>query len=108
MRILPESLLGSVGLEGYAMPIAGRPFGHVLLDISAARDDLAFEPEPFETWMATTARGCAADLRGRIQQATPPARPDRGGAQLSHGYRAGPAAPYRQPRKSLNAAPQHE
>jgi len=59
MRV-PEGLLAAAGLGSYAMPIAGRPFGHVLLDISAARRDFGFAPEPFETWMATTAQGCAA------------------------------------------------
>jgi nucleoside-diphosphate-sugar epimerase len=57
---IPEHLLSEAGLPGYAMPIAGRPFGHVLLDIDAARRDLGFAPLPFETWMSTTAQGCAA------------------------------------------------
>jgi len=57
---IPEDLLPPAGLGSYAMPIVGRPFGHVLLDTSAARRDFDFAPEAFETWMATTARGCAA------------------------------------------------
>lgn len=66
---IPEELLGAAGLAGYAMPIAGRPFGHVLLDIGAARTEIGFEPAPFETWMRATARGCAS---------APPARDSEG------------------------------
>jgi nucleoside-diphosphate-sugar epimerase len=57
---VPESLLAAKGLPDYAMPIVGRPFGHVLLDISAARREFGFAPEPFETWVGATACGCAA------------------------------------------------
>jgi nucleoside-diphosphate-sugar epimerase len=56
---IPESLLPEVGLQAYAMPIAGRPFGHALLDTSAARADLGFEPAPFDQWIGQTAVGCA-------------------------------------------------
>jgi len=40
--------------------VAGRPFGHILLDLSAARCDLGFEPEPEDTWLRATLEGCAA------------------------------------------------
>lgn len=57
---IPEELLAPAGLDGYALPIAGRPFGHLLLDTGAARRDLGFEPTAFEDWMRLTAAGCAA------------------------------------------------
>ena len=72
---IPEALLAAAGLPGYAMPISGRPFGHVLLDTSSARQDFGFSPEPYETWIGATARGCAA---------APP-------AQESQGYTDRPA-----------------
>lgn len=56
---IPESLLSAVGLGEYKMPIAGKPFGHFLMDISRARQDLAFEPTPADRWLEATARGCA-------------------------------------------------
>ena len=46
-------------LLGYHMPIAGRAFGHVLLDGCAARADLGFEPADAATWLRETALGCA-------------------------------------------------
>jgi nucleoside-diphosphate-sugar epimerase len=61
---LPES-----ALHGYTMPIAGRPLGHVLLDCTAIRTDLGFEPTPEATWLVHTVRGCAAN---------PPASPSAG------------------------------
>ena len=69
---VPERDLATLGLLDYQMPIAGRPFGHVLLDICAARADLGFEPQPESTWLIQTARGCAAN---------PPSRPSPGYAQ---------------------------
>jgi nucleoside-diphosphate-sugar epimerase len=57
---IPESLLGPAGLDGYQMPIAGRPFGYMLMDTSAARADLGLEATPLRDWVATTALGCAA------------------------------------------------
>lgn len=57
---LPEELLPRLGLDGYTMPIAGRPFGHFLMDLTAAYRDLNFTPTPLEQWMGETARGCAA------------------------------------------------
>jgi nucleoside-diphosphate-sugar epimerase len=58
---MPENELRSVGLEGYALPIAGRPFGHVLLDLSAASRDFGFEPRSEDVWLARTISGCAAN-----------------------------------------------
>jgi hypothetical protein len=57
---VPEEDLTAFGLEGYALPVAGRPFGHVLLDLSAARRDVGFEPRPEAEWLQSTIRGCAA------------------------------------------------
>jgi nucleoside-diphosphate-sugar epimerase len=54
---------------GYLLPVAGRPFGHVLLDCSAIRYELGFEPSPPSVWLADTLRGCAAD---------PPEQPSAG------------------------------
>lgn len=56
----PEQSTQALGLEGYALPIAGRPFGHVLLDLSAIRTDVGFEPSPEATWLGETIAGCAA------------------------------------------------
>jgi nucleoside-diphosphate-sugar epimerase len=56
-------------LPGYHMPIAGRAFGHVLLDGCAARADLGFEPVTESTWLVETVQGCAA---------TPPSTPSAG------------------------------
>jgi nucleoside-diphosphate-sugar epimerase len=58
---VPEHNLAARGLPDYHMPIAGRPFGHVLLDTCAARADLGFEPQPESTWLVETVRGCAAN-----------------------------------------------
>jgi len=57
---IPEHLLAPAGLEGYTMPIAGRPFGHFLMDLTAAYRYLDFRPAPLEQWIGETARGCAA------------------------------------------------
>ena len=57
---IPEDSLERVGLPGYLLPVAGRPFGHVLLDIAAIRCELGFEPSPESIWLAETVRGCAA------------------------------------------------
>jgi nucleoside-diphosphate-sugar epimerase len=57
---LAEDALTSVGLPGYTLPIAGRPFGHVLLDLGAIRCDLGFEPSPESVWLRHTVAGCAA------------------------------------------------
>ena len=51
------------------MPIAGRPFGHFLMDLTSAYRDLGFVPTPWSEWIGDTARGCAA---------SPPARPSEG------------------------------
>jgi len=53
--------IGEHDVPGYHMPIAGRAFGHVLLDGFAARADLGFEPVPESTWLVQTVRGCAAN-----------------------------------------------
>lgn len=57
---ISEDSLESAGLPGYLLPIAGRPFGHLLLDICAIRHDLGFEPSLESVWLAETVRGCAA------------------------------------------------
>lgn len=54
---------------GYLLPVAGRPFGHMLLDTSAIHGDVGFEPAPETVWLAETLRGCAAN---------PPAEPSPG------------------------------
>ena len=58
---VPEGSLDVHGLEGYTLPVAGRPFGHVLLDLGAARRDFGFEPCPEEVWLEATVNGCAAN-----------------------------------------------
>jgi nucleoside-diphosphate-sugar epimerase len=55
-----EDDLERVGLLDYALPIAGRPFGHLLLDTCAIRRDLGFEAAPESIWLAETLRGCRA------------------------------------------------
>ncbi|HEX8968043.1 MAG TPA: NAD-dependent epimerase/dehydratase family protein [Chloroflexota bacterium] len=45
---------------GYRLPVAGRPFGHILLDCGAIRAELGFEPSPESVWLAETIGGCAA------------------------------------------------
>jgi hypothetical protein len=56
---VPEPLLDQVGLGEYVLPIAGRPFGNYVVDVSAARRDLDFVPTPYPRWTDATARGCA-------------------------------------------------
>jgi nucleoside-diphosphate-sugar epimerase len=46
---------------GYLLPVAGRPFGHMLVDASAIRYDLGFDPSPEGIWLAETIQGCAAN-----------------------------------------------
>jgi nucleoside-diphosphate-sugar epimerase len=58
---VPEATLPACGLNGYTLPIAGRPFGHMLLDIGAIRYELGFEPSAESVWLAATVRGCATD-----------------------------------------------
>ncbi|MBV9324048.1 MAG: NAD-dependent epimerase/dehydratase family protein [Chloroflexi bacterium] len=58
---VPESSLGERGLDGYTLPIAGRPFGHMLLDIGAIRCELGFEPSAEKVWLNATIQGCAAN-----------------------------------------------
>jgi nucleoside-diphosphate-sugar epimerase len=53
--------IGEHAVPGYHLPIAGRAFGHVLLDGFAARADLGFEPVRESTWLVETVRGCAAN-----------------------------------------------
>jgi nucleoside-diphosphate-sugar epimerase len=57
-----EDALEGAGLPGYTLPIAGRPFGHVLLDVSAIRCELGFDPSPEAVWLQDTLAGCAANL----------------------------------------------
>jgi 1-deoxyxylulose-5-phosphate synthase len=58
---ITEDQLNGLGLAGYAMPIAGRPFGHVLLDLAAAEHDLGFVPVAESEWLVETAQMCAAE-----------------------------------------------
>ena len=58
---IAEDDLSRVGLPGYKLPIAGRPFGHVLLDIGAIERDVGFEPAPESVWLQDTVAGCAAN-----------------------------------------------
>jgi nucleoside-diphosphate-sugar epimerase len=60
-RQVHEDELTSVGLDGYALPVAGRPFGHLLLDLSAARHEFGFEPRGEAVWLTRTISGCAAN-----------------------------------------------
>jgi len=56
-----EAELSECGLSAYSLPVAGRPFGHVLLDLTAVRCDVGFEPRPEAEWLRTTIAGCAAN-----------------------------------------------
>jgi len=58
---VPEASLPACGLDGYTLPIAGRPFGHMLLDVGAIRCELTFEPSPESVWLGATMPGCAAN-----------------------------------------------
>jgi nucleoside-diphosphate-sugar epimerase len=58
---VPEVSLDDHALGGYTLPVAGRPFGHVLLDLSAARCDFGFAPRPEDVWLHATINGCAAN-----------------------------------------------
>jgi nucleoside-diphosphate-sugar epimerase len=55
---VPEA---SLTASGYTLPIAGRPFGHMLLDLGAIRCELEFEPSSESVWLTETLRGCAAN-----------------------------------------------
>jgi nucleoside-diphosphate-sugar epimerase len=48
-----------LGLADYKLPVAGRPFGHCLVDLSAIRHDAGFDPSPESVWLAETLLGCA-------------------------------------------------
>jgi nucleoside-diphosphate-sugar epimerase len=65
---IPEPLIRQAGLPDYTMPIAGRPFGHFLMDLSAAYYTLGFQPAPLQIWIGDTARGCAANPPNRDSQ----------------------------------------
>jgi nucleoside-diphosphate-sugar epimerase len=56
---IPEADLADRGLADYALPIAGRPFGHVLLDTTALRCALGFEPVSEAEWLTETFLKCA-------------------------------------------------
>src|SRR5207302_1473581 len=58
---IAEDALADAGVAGYTLPIAGRPFGHLLLDLSAIRTELGFEPKQESVWLTETLRGCADD-----------------------------------------------
>ena len=53
--------MSGLGLPGYTLPIAGRPFGHVLLDVSAIQCELGFEPSAEDVWLHDTLAGYAAN-----------------------------------------------
>jgi nucleoside-diphosphate-sugar epimerase len=56
---IAEEAVAQVGLPGYTLPIAGRPFGHVLLDTSLLGRGLGFEPSPEDVWLKDTLLNCA-------------------------------------------------
>jgi nucleoside-diphosphate-sugar epimerase len=58
---IPEPSLAEYHLEAYTLPIAGRPFGHMLLDLGAIRCDLGFVPSDESVWLTATLQGCAAN-----------------------------------------------
>lgn len=57
---VPPSLIATAGLNSYRLPLAGLPFGHVLLDTCRAQQELGFRATPLEAWARVTATGCAA------------------------------------------------
>jgi nucleoside-diphosphate-sugar epimerase len=65
---VPPAILAAAGLSGYRVPIAGLPFGHVLMDTCRAQQELGFKATAVEEWARATAVGCAA---------APPARDSR-------------------------------
>jgi nucleoside-diphosphate-sugar epimerase len=71
---IPEPRIAAAGMPDYSMPIAGRPFGHFLMDLSAAYYELGYQPSSFEDWTGDTARGCAA---------SPPSQDSQGYGQRS-------------------------
>ena len=50
-----------VSVPGYATPIVGRGFGHLLLDTAAIRCELGFEPVDESVWLRHTVAGCASN-----------------------------------------------
>jgi nucleoside-diphosphate-sugar epimerase len=56
----PLPVIAAAGLHDYRVPIAGLPFGHVLLDTCRAQQELGFRATPVERWARATAEGCAA------------------------------------------------
>jgi nucleoside-diphosphate-sugar epimerase len=56
-----EEDAASLGLADYKLPVAGRPFGHCLVDLSAIRYDAGFDPSPESVWLAETLLGCASN-----------------------------------------------
>jgi nucleoside-diphosphate-sugar epimerase len=59
MRVPPPIIAGA-GLDKYRLPVAGLPFGHVLMDTCRAREELRFKATPIEQWARATAEGCAS------------------------------------------------
>jgi len=57
---VPPSVIAAAGLDTYRVPLAGLPFGHVLLDTCRAQHELSFTATPLDTWARATAEGCAA------------------------------------------------
>jgi nucleoside-diphosphate-sugar epimerase len=57
---VPPPVIAAAGLSDYRVPIAGLPFGHVLMDTCRAQQELDFKATPLEHWARDTAEGCAA------------------------------------------------
>jgi nucleoside-diphosphate-sugar epimerase len=57
---VPPPVIAAAGLKEYRVPIAGLPFGHVLMDTCRAQQELGFRATPVERWARATAEGCAA------------------------------------------------
>ena len=65
---LPSSVIAAAGLDDYRVPLAGLPFGHVLLDTCRAQHELSFAATSLDAWARVTSVGCAE---------SPPQRPSR-------------------------------
>jgi nucleoside-diphosphate-sugar epimerase len=56
---VPPTLIAAAGLSEYRVPLAGLPFGHVLLDTCRAQHELSFAGTPLDAWARVTSVGCA-------------------------------------------------
>jgi nucleoside-diphosphate-sugar epimerase len=56
---VPPSVITAAGLTDYRVPLAGLPFGHVLLDTCRAQHELSFAATPLDMWARVTSIGCA-------------------------------------------------